>query len=607
MPGFAGVLGADPAIVGRLDLMCAALTRRDEDAHGTFRSPHLGAHIGWIERSDSGIGVRPIWNETRDVVLFLYGEVHADRDCLDILRRKGHVFGDVCAEHVVHLYEEHGAEFVGRLNGWFSGLLLDLRRQESILFNDRFGVGRIYVKETAAGLCFSSEAKSLLRGFPDSRKLDSAALGESFAYGCVLGDRTLFQGIALMPAASRWSLPRQGSIRRESYFDRRLWEAQESLSDEHFYGELRETFHRLLPRYLRGSSVAMSLTGGLDGRMIMAWARAPAGGLPCYSFSGPFRECHDVRIARKIALECGQLHHTIDVGENLLGNFPDLAAQCIRVSDGTMDVSGAVELLVNREARSLASVRLTGNYGSEIVRGNVAFRPQRLRMENYEPSFAGQISAANETYAAERRVSDLTFIAFKQVPWYHHARASVERSQLDTRSPFLDNELVALMYRASPKAQRSRDLSLRLIHDGNPRLAKIPTDRAFRYGPVTIRNRLSQAILDFSAKAEYAYDYGMPDWLCKVDSAVSALQPERWFLGRHKFYHFRTWYRRNLADFIQDMLLSPAARARSPYRKGALEAIVRGHVRGTQNHTEEIHRALTHELTHRLLLDDTGL
>jgi asparagine synthase (glutamine-hydrolysing) len=607
MPGFAGVLSADPALAGHLDLMCSALTRRDEDAHGAFRCPEMSTYVSWIDRSNSDAGVRPIWNEARDVALFLYGEIHADQDCSSDLRRRGHRFGDVGAEFAICLYEEYGPDFVGMLNGWFSGLLLDLRRHRAILFNDRFGVGRIYVKEAPAGLSFSSEAKSLLRVFSDSRQLDSAAVGESFAYGCVLRDRTLFQGITLMPAASRWTLEGQGSIRRESYFDSRTWEAQETLADERFYEQLRETFHRLLPHYVRGTGVAMSLTGGLDGRMIMAWARASAGSLPCYSFSGPFRECHDVRIARRIALECRQPHRTIEIGKNLLSNFPDLAAQCIRVSDGTMDVSGAVELLVNREARSLAPVRLTGNYGSEIVRGNVAFRPQRLRMENYEPSFARQISAANETYAAERRVSDLTFIAFKQVPWYHHARASVERSQLDTRSPFLDNALVALMYRASTKAQRSRDLSLRLIHDGDPRLANIPTDRAFRYGPVTIRDRLSQAILDFSAKAEYAYDYGMPDWLCKIDRAVAVLQPERWFLGRHKFYHFRTWYRRDLSEFVHDILLAPAAHARSFYRKGILEAIVTSHVRGDENHTDEIHRALTLELTHRLLVDDVGL
>jgi asparagine synthase (glutamine-hydrolysing) len=547
-----------------------------------------------------------VWNETRDIGLFLYGEVYADVATVEALRRKGHDFGQG-VEYAVHLYEEHGLGFIEKLNGWFSGLLLDLRERTATLFNDRFGVGRVYVHETPAGLCFSSEAKSLLCAFPDCRQLDSAAVAETFACGCTLGDRTMFQGIRLLPAASRWTWAKtRSSLDRQSYFDARTWTSQEVLPDEAFYEELRTTFRTVLPKYTRGPGVAMSLTGGLDGRMIMAWARAPLGALPCYSFSGPYRECHDVRIAAKVALECGQPHHVIKVSDQLLRGFPDFAAHCIRVSDGTMDVSGAVELLVNREARSIAPIRLTGNYGSEVVRGNVAFQPQLLRLEQYEPSFARHISAAGEAFAAERRVSDPTFIAFKQVPWYHHARASVERSQLDTRSPFLDNALVALMFRASPKARSSRDLSLRLIHDGNPRLARIPTDRAFRYEDTTIGDRLCQAIRGFSAKAEYAYDYGMPDWLCKIDRLLSAVRPERLFLGRHKFYHFRTWYRHELADFVRDVLLTPVARARSPYRKGVLEAMVASHVRGTENHTSEIHRALTHELTHLVLLDDGG-
>ena len=38
----------------------------------------------------------------------------------------------------------------------------------------------------------------------------------------------------------------------------------------------------------------MSLTGGLDTRMIMAWQKSPPRSLPCYSFGGMFRDCQDV-------------------------------------------------------------------------------------------------------------------------------------------------------------------------------------------------------------------------------------------------------------------------------------------------------------------------
>ena len=57
-------------------------------------------------------------------------------------------------------------EFLEKLNGWFSGVLLDLREQKFVLFNDRYGVNRIYYHEDSRGFYFSSEAKSLLKILP---------------------------------------------------------------------------------------------------------------------------------------------------------------------------------------------------------------------------------------------------------------------------------------------------------------------------------------------------------------------------------------------------------------------------------------------------------
>ena len=40
-----------------------------------------------------------------------------------------------------------------------------------------------------------------------------------------------------------------------------------------FYEKLKETWTRVLPKYFRGKqSVGLSLTGGVDSRLILAWA-----------------------------------------------------------------------------------------------------------------------------------------------------------------------------------------------------------------------------------------------------------------------------------------------------------------------------------------------
>ena len=275
------------------------------------------------------------------------------------------------------------------------------------------------------------------------------------------------------------------------------------------------------------------------------------------------------------------------------------------VSDGTMDVTGSVELYVNRIARTIAPIRLTGNYGSEILRGNVAFRPGQLQQDLLEPQFSRRVQAAQETYAIERRGHEVSFVAFKQVPWYHYSRFAVEQSQLTLRSPYLDNELVSLVYRAPPHLRRRPEPALRLIADGNLQLARIPTDRGLVHRPTPIITRCRQLYQTFTAKAEYAYDYGMPQALCTIDHVFEPLHLERLFLGRHKFYHFRVWYRDKLSGYLKDVLLDPRSRKR-PYLNGpCLEAMVRSHVDGRRNYTSEIHQVLTAELLQRCLLEQS--
>ena len=120
-------------------------------------------------------------------------------------------------------------------------------------------------------------------------------------------------------------------------------------------------------------------------------------------------------------------------------------------------------------------------------------------------------------------------------------------------------------------------------------------------------NRLSAAIsrnfLEFTFKAEYAYDYGMPQWLMRIDRLLAPLHPERLFLGRHKLLHFRSWYKGSLSEYVQQILLDPKTLSRPYLKRQTLETIVKCHTRGERNYTTAIHKLLTVEVLHRLFLD----
>jgi len=607
MPGIVGLIGRGFAEEHRdaLRVMVSAMTHEPFYSTGTHVNESLALSLGWIAHRQSFADCMPVWNEARDVCLIFSGEEFAEAAELRRLKSNGHAFDPGDASYLVHLYEEFGIGFVGRLNGWFSGLVVDLRERKIVLFNDRYGLSRIYYHEHPTGFYFASEAKSLLRVLPELRQLDLASLGETFSFGCVLENRTLFPRISLLPAGSMWTLSGGRAVEKKGYFSPGDWERLPHLSG-HEYGErLRETFGRLVPKYLRGPQpIGMSLTGGLDGRLIMAWANPAPGALPCYSFRGPYRDCADVKIARRVAKSSRQNHETIAVGPQFFAHFPGLAEKAVYVSDGAMDVTGAVELYVNSLARGIAPVRLTGNYGSEVLRGNVAFRPGAVDSGLLTPEFSRLVAAASATYARERQGHALSFIAFKQVPWHHYSRFAVESSQMTMRSPYLDNDLIALVYQAPAELARSQAPALRLIAEGNAQLAAIPTDRGVLYRRTPVASTVQELVQKLMIKAEYAYDYGMPHWLARLDRVLSPLHLERLFLGRHKFYHFRVWYRNGLRDYLGDVLLDARARSR-PYLNGrSLARMVDDHVAGRRNCTSDLHRVLTAELLQRQLLED---
>jgi asparagine synthase (glutamine-hydrolysing) len=576
---------------------------------GTWVDESLGVYVGWAIRKRSFSDGMPLCNERGDVVLVFSGEEYPEPETARHLKERGHGLETEGPSYLVHRYEEDPA-FTASLNGRFHGLLTDRTRGTSTLFNDRYGIHRIYYHESKEAFYFAAEAKGILAVRPELRKVDPRGLGEFVACGCVMENRTLFQGIHVLPPASAWVF-RGGTLERKGrYFEPREWEEQAPLDPEAYYREIRKVFSRNLPRYFNGQEpIGMSLTGGLDTRMIMAWDKSLPGTLPCYSFGGMFRDCEDVLLARQVAKVCGQPYEVIPVGKEFLSRFPHYAERTVYLTDGCANVRCSSDLYANEQAAQIAPVRMTGNYGSEILRRLVAFKPIEPTPGLFCPEFLSHVQVAQRTYAGLLGGHALSFIAFRQTPWHHYSLLALEQTQISLRSPFLDNDLVQTAFRAPNSAIVESDIfadnddCVRLIADGNAALRRIRTDRGVAGAQGRVAAAVTRSLLEFTFKAEYAYDYGMPQWVARIDHLFSPFHFERLFLGRHKFNHFRVWYRDVLSDYVQEMLLDSLTLSRPYLDRNGLETIVRGHLRGDRNYTTEIHTVLTLELLHRLFLD----
>jgi asparagine synthase (glutamine-hydrolysing) len=568
---------------------------------GTFIDELQGLYIGWTAIKHSFSDGMPLRDQRNCMTLLFSGEEYSGKGVAFERDRPAHSEDQMGSPYLLQCCVKEDS-FPASLNGLFHGVVVDGKRRSALLFNDRYGMHRLYYHQAKDGFYFAAEAKAILAVRPELRVPCSQGIGEFIACGCVLEDRTIFKDIYVLPAASAWTLRDGRVVEKETYFDPREWEQQTALDPQSYYEQLRDALSQTLPHYFdTGERIGIALTGGMDTRVILALHRPPSGSLPAYTFGGMLRECQDVRIARKVAQICGQSHEVITVGDDYLRQFPEYAERTMHLTEGCVDVYRASDLYVSQKARDIAPIKVVGTYGSEIVRHAVMFKPIAPADGTFKPEFLAYVHRASATYSDVKAIHPVTFAAFRQSPWYHHGILGLEQTQLTVRSPYLDNRFVKTVYR-SP-ALSSNDVRLKLIRGGSKELGCIPSDRGVGGAYGTLVSTINRAYLEFTFKAEYAYDYGMPQWLARFDHAASAFHLERLFLGRHKFLHYRVWYRDALADYVQQILLDSRTLSRPFLEPRTVEDIVTGHVRGTRNSTSAIHKLLSMELLFRQFFD----
>src|SRR5437667_11454914 len=243
MPGIVGLLTRMPREEAELQLIRMLDTLRHESFYvtGTWVDESLGVYVGLAVRKDCFSDRMPRWDERGDVGLVFSGEEFHEPGTALRLKERGHRLDHGGPSYLVHLYEEDPC-FPAGLNGRFHGLLTDRTSGTTTLFNDRYGMHRIYYRESKEAFYFAAEAKAILAVRPECRRLDPRGLGEFIACGCTLEGRSLFQDVHVLPCGSAWVF-RKGSIELQgTYFEPREWEDQAPLEPEPYYRAIRESF-----------------------------------------------------------------------------------------------------------------------------------------------------------------------------------------------------------------------------------------------------------------------------------------------------------------------------------------------------------------------------
>jgi asparagine synthase (glutamine-hydrolysing) len=569
---------------------------------GRYRAEEMGVYCGWVAHDKSFAASQVFLNEQKDVALIFSGECFVDNEIRADLKQKGHRLEKNKGDCLVHLYEEEGDQFFEKLNGLFSGLLIDKRQKKAFLFNDRYGVERIYYYEADGEFYFASEAKALLRILPELRAFDEEGVAQFLAFGCTLNSRTLFRGVQLLPGASACSFE-GGKCYKKKYFSPENWEAQSPLSVESYQSEFEETFRRILPRYTEAEDkVGISLTGGLDTRMIMACLPVTNSSYTCYTFAGASGLTLDARLAARIAASLGLEHRALRIEPDFLQHFDTYFDRTVYITDGCAGAVASHEIYFNAQARQISPVRFTGNFGSEVLRFVSTFKPLGLQPWLLNDTYARAVVAATQQ-ATNDDPHPVTFAAFREIPWGLFGLLAAGRSQVTFRTPYLDNDLVALAYRVPATLERSPLPALHLIKRLNPQLARIPTDRGELLGSSGLGRVFRWAFGEVTFKLDYYREEGLPTLLSAFDPLLSSLSPLG-ILGLHKFLPYRRWFREELGSTVLGRLSSRRVREARWWAKNAPETLAQAHILGRGNYQRELNAVLSLEAIDRLFFSE---
>ncbi|WP_167106212.1 asparagine synthase (glutamine-hydrolyzing) [Mycobacterium sp. DL592] len=279
MCGIVAIIGDGHANLGiRRQQALDSLIHRGPDDEGSWADAHawLGHRRLAIIDLTSG-GHQPMLHEPTGVVLTYNGEIYNYVELRAELQTAGHTFRTKSdTEVLLAAYLEWGEGCLSRLNGMWSFVIWDPRKQVAFFARDRLGEKPLYFAMVNGGLAIASEPKAILKLYPELRTPDDASVYQFLAEGDLYSsDRSFYAGIRVLRPGQCGRIVLGAS----SPTTRIYWSPDDSALQEPDYGRAVEQFGELFADSVRlrmrsDVPVGVTLSGGLDSSAVLQAAVA---------------------------------------------------------------------------------------------------------------------------------------------------------------------------------------------------------------------------------------------------------------------------------------------------------------------------------------------
>lgn len=259
------------------------------------------------------------------------------------------------AGHVAGRYAEGGADALSRLRGFYSIAVDDGHR--TTLASDQIGSRPLYYVRRGERVLHARSVHELLSRLEGSPDQDRRGIADFLQLGFVLGQRTYFEGISLVPAATTLVFERGAEVSRRTWWRFHYGAAPGGpRTTDQWVEALGATFLRACEEMNpEPGPFSVPLSGGMDSRAILAALHALGKTAVAYTIGDP--ACLEVPIAREVARRLGAPHH---VWTMTPADVLTWLEDGVRATDGMFLAFDAHILFLARRLRAQSGVALDG-------------------------------------------------------------------------------------------------------------------------------------------------------------------------------------------------------------------------------------------------------
>ncbi|HET9831692.1 MAG TPA: asparagine synthase-related protein [Vicinamibacterales bacterium] len=562
-------------------------------------------HLGHLQPAEQLKGEGPVR------VLF-----HGELDNADELRAdldaQGRRCGESAADLLRCLYGIHKQRAAGLLKGAFCAAILDETAGMLVLVADRLGSYPIYWFMTDDRFVFASELRAALRDHPRP-SLNAAAVADFIKFGFPMGDKTLAQGVDMVPAGSTLTCcTRTGSVQVQQYASIADLFKPADVDHENYLDQVHAASEASMDRAVAGAHrFGLSLSGGLDTRVILSAMdrRGHSAGTATFTLGG--RGCADEVIGYELAKMARTNHQFVALDDHYLDDLLPTVKEMVSLTDGMYLSHGFTEMLALQGfAGSDCAVLLRGHAG-ELAKASTAWpfhTDDRLRQmttsgefvpymmsrlthvsrgdaarEVFTDAWVESLDGASAATSLQQSVDGVplrpvdlcSYVYLKE----YHRRVTIPsleifRNVADVRLPLADIDMLAAVLRGPAAWRDGVAIHQALIRTSDARYLRVRNPNT---GAPAGAGPLQEAILD------------------KVNSLLRRLN----VYGYRHYHSFDGWMRRSLLGLVDRVVLDPDTLARGVYRESTVRRMAAEAHAGKQDHDDLLQALVIVELWQR--------